>query len=82
MLEKLGDDGKTADDDTRCKLSICPKAHLNHVVSYIWRCNHLPGVVRPQDGRNTSAARSISGVLEILSNLVEICVVLHKQNLA
>ena len=64
VLKKLGDDGKAADDDTGCKFGICPKAHLNHVVGYVWWCNYLPCVIRPQDGRNASAAKFISKVIE------------------
>ena len=82
VLEKSGDDGKTADKDTRCKLSVCPKAHLNHVVGYIRRCSYFPCVVGPQNGRNTSAANAISEMLEMFGHLLEICVELNQQDFA
>ena len=55
MLEEPGDYGEAADDDSDCKLDVGPDSEWDEIVTEIGGLGNSPGVVRSDDGGDTSA---------------------------
>ena len=55
MLEKSGDDWKTADNNADSHLGPGPQAHRYQVVADIGRLGNFPGVVCSQDRRHAGS---------------------------